>query len=164
MWEHAEDLRDLAIRTISVQDAVRHVDPDDVLFLWEREEEPKHSIARTYRLVNHPIGLFTAKRFAIVFYWQKCDYMSERQKAILMLHELMHIPPTGDRLVDHDVQDFRAILGLDLDWSEPGRDVPDILEVSSDVPTKADRVQTDAKRGGAVKCAARPRKQTEEHR
>jgi predicted metallopeptidase len=163
LWEEGKDLKDLAIRIISTQEAVSHVDPDDVLFLWEREQKPK-ATARTYRLVDLPIQFFTDKRFCIVFYWQRCDYMSPAQLAILMLHELMHIPETGDKLIDHDIKDFRAILGLDLDWSEPGREVPNILEVSSDVPTKADRVQTDAKRGGAVKRAARPRKQTEEHR
>ena len=162
MWEHAEDLRDLAVRIISTQEFVSHVDPHDVLFLWEREEEPK-ATARTYRLINHPIQVFTDKRFAIVFYWQNCDYMSPAQLAILMLHELMHIPPTGDKLIDHDVKDFRAILGLDLDWSEPGRDVPDILEVSRDGRTGTNRLQANAERTRVVKRPARPTKSAEDN-
>ncbi len=45
-----------------------------------------------------------------------------------VLHEMMHIPALGDKLIDHDVKDFRALLGVDLDWHEPGADVPNVLE------------------------------------
>lgn len=117
----------LARRIISTRPEVAHVEADDVLFLWERETEPK-ALARTYRLADHPIGLFTLARFAIVVYSQNTDYMSVNQLALLLLHELMHIPESGDKLVDHDVKDFGSILRIDLGWSSPGREVPDILE------------------------------------
>jgi predicted metallopeptidase len=53
--------------------------------------------------------------------------MSNNQKAILMLHELMHIPAIGERLIDHNVKDFINILRMDVDWSLPGKEVIDIL-------------------------------------
>ena len=107
---------------------VAHVEVDDILFLRELETKPGGTLARTYRLVDHPIGFYITARFAIVVYDQNTDYMSANQLAILVLHELMHIPELGDKLVDHDVKDFRSVLGIDLDWARPGQEVMDILE------------------------------------
>jgi predicted metallopeptidase len=127
MWEISHELEQLAKKVIAKRPEVAHVEPSSVLFIKELETRPK-AIARCYRLADHPIGLFTAKPWAVVFYWSNCDYMSEAQLALLMMHELMHIPPRGNKLVDHDVKDFRAVLGFDLDWAQPGSEVPDILE------------------------------------
>lgn len=126
IWEDAPDLRELAAKVIAARDEVAHVEVDQVLFLRELETKPP-ALARCYRFANHPIGFFSEKPYGIVFYWHLCDYMSLEQLAMLMLHELMHIPKTGDKLVQHNVKDFRAVLGIDLDWSDPGREVPNIL-------------------------------------
>jgi len=125
-WESAPDLLELAEKVIDKRDEVRHVDTEDVLFLREYELKPK-ALAMTFSLVRHPIGFFTPKRFAIVFYMQNCDCMTDRQLALLMLHELMHIPAIGDKLVQHNVKDFFEVLRVDLKWSWPGQEVPDIL-------------------------------------
>jgi predicted metallopeptidase len=125
-WRHAPDLEELAIRVIARRKEVAHVDTEEIMFLREIASQPK-ALARTYILVGHPIGVFTDKMFAIVFYQQNCVYMNENQQALLMLHELMHIPEQGDRLKKHDVEDFRAVLGINLDWAQPNQEVPDIL-------------------------------------
>ena len=126
IWEEAPDIKELAAKIITTVDNVAHVDIDQVLFLRELETKPS-ALARCYRLKDHPIGFFTDKRFVIVLYWQQCDYMTSSQLTLLVLHELMHIPPIGDSLIQHTVKDFRSILKIDLDWAEPGREVPDIL-------------------------------------
>lgn len=127
VWEVADDLRELAQRVIAARSEVAHVDIADVLFVREYETSPK-ALARCFRLADHPIGVFTPCRFAIVFYEWLCGELSERQRAIVMWHELMHIPLLGDRLVEHDVKDFVRVLGLaGIDWQTPGADVPDIL-------------------------------------
>lgn len=125
-WEDAPDLKEMAARIIEKREEVRHVDIEEVLFLRELDTKPP-AVARCWRLVGHPIGALTKARFAITIYWQWCDALSENQLKILLLHEMMHIPPVGDKLVQHNVQDFREILGIDLDWSTPGREVLDIL-------------------------------------
>lgn len=125
-WERAPDLEELAEQLIQRYEQVAHVEIDETLFLKEFETKPK-ALARCYNLNDHPIGLYTDKRWAIVFYEANCDYMTPQQRALLMLHELMHIPARGNKLVDHDVKDFRVVLGIDLDWAEPGREVPDIM-------------------------------------
>lgn len=127
-WQDAPELAKLAADIVAVRPEVAHVEVDDILFLRELETKPGGTLARTYRLVDHPIGFYITARFAIVVYDQNTDYMSANQLAILVLHELMHIPELGDKLVDHDVKDFRSVLGIDLDWARPGQEVMDILE------------------------------------
>jgi len=124
-WEESEYMQEMAALIIVSREEVAHIDIDEVLFLFERETKPQ-ALARCYSLNQHPIGLFTEKKFCIVFYWRNMDYMSEQQKKLLMFHELLHIPPLGNKLIHHNVQDFREVLGVDLDWQEAGREVPDI--------------------------------------
>ena len=40
---------------------------------------------------------------------------------------MMHIPIIGNRMIDHNVKDFRSVIDIDLDWASPGTNVPDIL-------------------------------------
>ncbi len=124
-WEEAPDLKLLAARVIETRPEVSHVEIDNVLFFWEREEHGS-ALARCY-LNKGPIEFFTDKRYSIVVYESNADYMSVEQLMILLLHELMHIPPldTG-KLKDHTVKDFREMLDIDMDWAQPGVSVPDI--------------------------------------
>ncbi len=129
LWTQPEWMRELAEKVIASRDEVRHVDIDEVLFLVEHETKPKSAIAKCYKFGTDPINFFTDAEYAIVFYWQWCDLLSEEQLAILMLHELMHIPISSHLpLVKHTVQDFKEILEIDLDWSRPGQEVPNILK------------------------------------
>lgn len=127
LWTESMKLRELAARVIAARDEVAHVEVDQVLFLEEYETKPR-ALARCYRFKDHPIGLYCERPWGIVFYMANCDYMSEEQLALLMFHELLHIPALGDKLVHHNVQDFREVLGLDLDWAQPGQEVPNIIE------------------------------------
>lgn len=126
VFEEAPDFQEIAARLVAKVDNVAHVDLDDVLFFREHQETGGKFLAKCYKFGDHPIGFFTDKRYGIVVYWAKCDYMTPAQLALLLCHEMMHIPAYGDKLVDHDVKDFRAILGVNLDWHEPGAEIPDI--------------------------------------
>ena len=126
LYVESKKMHATAARLIKIQDSVAHIDISEVLFLEELETKPK-AHAKCFRLVEHPIGFFTDKKYCIVVYLQNCDWMSDDQRAILLWHEMLHIPPVGTKLIDHDVKDFRMILGVDLDWSEPGCKVPNVL-------------------------------------
>jgi predicted metallopeptidase len=127
-FRESQELKELAMRVIRKRPEVCHIDADDVLFLQEYETKPPAS-ARCFRLIGHPIQAFRTEPFCIVFYEAVIDHMSPQQRALLMLHELMHIPETGDKLIDHTIKDFGEIIGVGgADWSRPNKDVPDILE------------------------------------
>ena len=126
-YEEAPDLEAIAEQLKTKFVSFQHIDMEDVLFLWENVAMPKAS-ARCYKLDDHPIGFFTPKIYAIVVYRQKTDYMSHNQLVLLVAHELKHIGLKGGRLRDHNVKDFRSILGIDLDWHAPGADIPNILD------------------------------------
>lgn len=127
-FKESQGLKDLAAKIISKRPEVRYIDVNDVLFLREYESKPPAS-ARCFRLVGHPIQAFRPETFSIVFYEANIDHMTPQQRALLMFHELMHIPETGDKLIDHTIKDFSEIIGVGgTDWSRPNKDVPDILE------------------------------------
>ena len=125
-FAEAPDIREVAKRLIAQVDEVSHVDLGEVLFFRELETSPP-ALAACFNLQKHPIRFFTAAKFAIVLYWMRCDYMTFNQLVMLVYHEMLHIPVLGKKLVDHDVQDFRAVLRVDLDWAQPGREVPLLL-------------------------------------
>ncbi len=123
-FEDAPDLRKLAEKVRAARWDVAHVNLDEVLFLWEVARKP-NAYGECYSLVFHPIRRFCPARFAIVFYRSLTSRFDEKQLAILMWHEMKHIPMRGDKLVDHDMKDFTQIIGTN--WTEVGADVPDIL-------------------------------------
>jgi predicted metallopeptidase len=126
MFEDAPDIVEIAKRLVAEVDDVAHIDLGDVLFFRELETSPP-ALAACFNLQTHPIGFFTAAKYAIVLYWMRCDYMTFNQLVLLIYHEMLHIPTLGKKLVDHDVQDFRKVLGIDLDWAQPGQEVPLLL-------------------------------------
>ncbi len=126
-FREAESLTELALKVIDAREECHHIDPNEILFLQELETRP-NAAAKTFNLQQHPMQFYTDKKYCIVFYEANIDYYSLEQKALLMFHELLHIPAIGRRLVDHDIKDFFDVLSLGIDWSFPGAQVPDILK------------------------------------
>jgi predicted metallopeptidase len=125
----APDLENIARRLVVIkEDLVGHVDVDEVLFLREMVTRNKKTLARCHKFgKDHPWWFYSDKPYCIVIYHSMCDYMSLEQLVLLVLHEMMHIGARGGRLRDHTIKDFRALLGINLDWARDGVEVPDIL-------------------------------------
>jgi predicted metallopeptidase len=134
-YYYAPDLHVLAEKLIKSQDSVSHIDVNEVIFLWEIETMPNAS-AKCFNLTSHPMQLFTDARFCIVFYKSNIDHFTYDQKAILMLHELNHIPAIGSKLIDHDIKDFHEVLQLGVDWNQPGAKVPKLIEGEDEEESK----------------------------
>jgi predicted metallopeptidase len=83
-----------------------NINIDEILFIKETEKTPK-KYAET-RIVKSPYTFITAYRFIITVYENVCLNLNDAQKAILMMHELMHIGEDG--LIDHDSKDFKSII------------------------------------------------------
>jgi len=121
------EIREIARLVIEVRPEVAHVEIERVLFLRHVGGKCKDH-ARCYSFADHPIRYFTDNRFCLVIYEDNTFYFTAAQMALLILHELMHIPERGDKLVDHDRKDFARVLGIGgIFWASPGEDVPDIL-------------------------------------
>lgn len=129
------ELKKMAKEIIKSQDIVSHINVEEILFLQEKETTPK-AAARCYALKDKPIQFFIDKRFCIVFYESNIDYFTKDQRAILLFHELMHIPVLGDKLIDHDIKDFYEILQLGVDWNHKGVKVPKIIKGEDDEKSK----------------------------
>lgn len=126
----APDLEEIARKLIIVkEELVGHIDVDEILFVRAMDVKPRGVLARCFKFgTESPWWFFPeARPYCIVIYQPVCDYLSSEQLALLVLHEMMHIGTRGGRLRDHTVKDFRAMLGINLDWSCEGVEVPDIL-------------------------------------
>ena len=122
----SDTLKETAKRLILKFERVGHIEVERCLFLIDHKNTPS-SAARCYSLNTHPIKLFTDKDFCIVVYNQNTDWMTDEQMTILLLHELMHIPYWGNKLIDHNIKDFSGILEIDLVWNRKGAAPADIL-------------------------------------
>lgn len=153
-FEPAPDLHEIAKKLIGKIETIDHVDLDEILFLRETETRPK-ALAKCFKFGDHPIAFFTDKKYAIVVYQAVADYLSKNQLVYLVLHELKHIPSIEQQLIKHNIQDFQDILEIDLSWSEPGREVPDILKnlkkLNAKKPTQANSVGPDKKANEAAR-------------
>lgn len=123
----AEDLEQMARKIIKAFERVGHVDINKVMFLRDRTEFRGKVLAKCMKLVGKPIQFFTDKEWCIIIYENRTDYMTENQMKVLVLHELMHIPMIGDRVIEHTIQDFREMMKIDIDWSQNNAKIPDIL-------------------------------------
>jgi predicted metallopeptidase len=128
VFNESQELYDIALKLIKRIDRVGYINVKEILFLDELETTPK-ALARCFIFGDHPITHFIPEKYCIVRYRANTDYLSPEQLAILVLHELMHIPLEGNKVIDHDVKDFVALLKLRPDWAAPGAEVPDILEM-----------------------------------
>ena len=129
IYIEAHDLKEIATQIVQNVELVGYIDISKVIFLKDRIQFKGDALARCFNLSDHPIQFFTDKEWCIVFYENRVDYMNENQLQILMLHELMHINPIGQKSIDHNVKDFQAVLKIDLDWHKVGAEVPNILDV-----------------------------------
>jgi predicted metallopeptidase len=70
--------------------------------------------------------------FIITFYARNIELLSENQRKIVMLHELLHIGSgeKGLKLVEHDTEDFAKVLeSYGIRWNNFEAEVLDILEI-----------------------------------
>ena len=72
----------------------------------------KGKVSKAYadvRKISFPTSLFTDKKWLISFYDIFDDLTEDKQK-IVALHELLHIDAEKEKLVKHNIEDFRVIL------------------------------------------------------
>lgn len=128
-------LRDLADRVISRMPDLWFIDEwvgrENIAYVLSYEPRRGRSADRMVhaecRKVKPPFRAFMDYQYIITVYEPNVAYMSEAQLALLMWHELKHIPMSGS-FVPHDVADFSAIIeGYGIDWSVPDADIPNIL-------------------------------------
>lgn len=130
--ERSPELRRMAERIIRRIPQLAHIGGVKVGYVMSCE--PTHGEKIKFadcRKVPEVYRAWLPYDFIITFYACNTGALDENQRKIVMLHELMHIGmgPRGYRIVPHDVEDFKAILGrFGLKWSAlDNRGAPDIL-------------------------------------
>ena len=142
-WEVADDLRDLAEQIIDRYPELAFIRSFDIKVGYVRSFESKNNSGRATladcRKVTGPYQAYLPFDFVITFYEPNLTMLTDNQRKVVMLHELMHITLTerGLAVKPHDIEDWENILSqYGLKWNQFGNDVPDILAGGEDAETK----------------------------
>lgn len=117
-YEKDDTLKVLAQKVINEEEKLSYIELDKIVFVkLNKIVKSGHVLGRTV-LLGERTEFLTGKRFMIempkVFY-----ELSDEQKYIVMEHELKHIHTDNEKLVDHDIGEFRHIIDkYGLDWYE----------------------------------------------
>lgn len=108
-YEIANDYKEVALKIMSkYPNAFSEFDVEKILFLKETDKKPKKYA--DVRVVRPPYSFITEHKFIITFYEQLMSELNEAQKNLVVYHELLHISPEFEKLVQHNVQDFAVIV------------------------------------------------------
>jgi len=125
--EIADEYKDIAQRLINkYPQNFGNFDINKILFLKETSKSPK-KYAET-RKVTPPYTFMTSVKFIITVYEPCIVSMNDAQLHLLMLHELMHIDEDFEKLVKHDLEDFKVIISKYGATWDIDPNLPDILE------------------------------------
>ena len=133
-YEQAEDIKQIAEKLINkFPNNFSMFDADQILFLLETTKSPKKYA--DVKKVTPPYTYITNVKFIITVYEKNILEFSDAQLHALILHELMHIDENFDKIVKHDLEDFRVIVDLFGSNWDTNPDIKDILEETEDVQT-----------------------------
>ncbi|EGO63517.1 putative metallopeptidase [Acetonema longum] len=135
--EISEELRQLGDRVISKRPELFYIDEyigrENICYVLSYEPKIDRKtggvVFADCRMVTGPFRALMDYRYIVTFYDPHVQDLTENQKKVLMLHELLHIKDDG-KIRPHDIEDFSMILRqYGLDWNDPYRtiDIPDIL-------------------------------------
>lgn len=118
-----QEIADALVNKFSI--TLGHIEIDKVLFLNETEKTPK-KYADT-KFIGYPFQFLTDYKYIIIFYANNIQAMTEEQKKVLCLEQLLYIDESFNKLRNQDIKSFRefvATFGVNWDISNS---LPDIL-------------------------------------
>ncbi len=154
-YEVSKELRELGEALIKAMPELGIIRELDVkigyVMSYDSKKAKGKSIEAECRKVNGSYLAYLPYDFVVTFYEPNMYYMTENQKKVLMLHELMHIGigEKGLRIEPHDIEDFSSILKrFGLKWDDFNHDIPDILaggDSEQKKGTKGNKLETKPK-------------------
>lgn len=124
MYKISKKLEELADKVIRERDDVSHLKEYGVQIIFlecnKEVKENKVTYADTERIKDKYRAIIEAD-FIITFYTSITDKLSEKQKEILMWHELKHVGFDGYKrwIIPHDAVDFIEIIKeYGVDWAD----------------------------------------------
>lgn len=118
-----QEIADALINKFSI--TLGHIEIDKVLFLNETEKTPKKY--GDTKFIGYPFNFLTDYKFIIIFYANNIQAMTEEQKKVLCLEQLLYIDESFNKKRDNDVKSFREFVSvMGINWDiDPN--LPDIL-------------------------------------
>lgn len=164
-----DSLRQLGEALIKVMPELNIIRDFDVkigyVLSYEQKRAKGRAINAECRKVNGSYNAYLPFDFIVTFFEPNIYHMTENQKKVLMLHELMHIGigEKGLRIEPHDIEDFSTILKkFGLEWNGFDQDIPDILaggDSGQKKGTKGNKVEAKPKANNNGRTSSKSRGQ-----
>ena len=117
-YELDDNLKQRAIRIIKECPNLSHVDLSKIAFVKINKHLKGNHVLGRCALLGVRTEFLSNKRFMIEMPYVYFK-LNEKQKDIVMEHELMHISEDNKKLIDHDIGEFNEIVDkYGLDWYE----------------------------------------------
>jgi len=104
-------------QSIIDENSLDYINIEEIVFVKYLKDIKSGDVLGRCCLLGDRTQFLSDKKFMIEFPPEYYKLTSDQQRRV-MHHELLHIHPKGDRLVDHDIQEFLEIAekydGLDL--------------------------------------------------
>lgn len=169
-YEVNESLRQMGEAIIKAMPELNIIRDFDVKIGYVLSYEQKKAKGRTInaecRKVNGSYNAYLPFDFIVTFFEPNIYHMTENQKKVLMVHELMHIGigEKGLRIEPHDIEDFSTIIKkFGLKWNGFDQDIPDILaggDSEQKEGTKVHKLETKSKANKNGRTPSESRGQT----
>jgi predicted metallopeptidase len=107
-----DDVKDIATQLIEKFDFLSHVDGTRLLYVREISKSQKGQLGAC-RPVKPPYNLLDPNimYIVVVYFKAKWDDLTDAQKQLLVMHQLLHISPEFDgNTIPHDASDWSFIL------------------------------------------------------
>ena len=131
--------RELAEKLVGAYQTIfEGVDVDNIGFIRIIGKKPSKAKGKLYK-VGWPYEVYMDKYYVMEIDGAGWDIMSEQQQAMLIFHELLHVPDGGcdpqsknhRKIRKHDVEDFSECLiaaDMNLDWAAQGEKIENIFD------------------------------------
>ena len=118
-WAKREDLKPIVMELVQNDDfaaELAHIRPSKIGYVaFSKKKSKKNAMMCPAKPM---FGLFLSIDYILAVHLECWIVLDEAQKRVLVLHELLHIPPNGfdeeskqyRKTVDHDIKDFAFVL------------------------------------------------------
>lgn len=114
-FEFAEDVKEIAQKLVIELEEFKHINIEEIDFVRTTKHISGDYVLAQCRLLDSLMRFLTDKKYCIIIP-PVFDTLNDNVKMIVTEHELSHISEDGNKLIAHDIGEFRKIIkkyGLD---------------------------------------------------
>lgn len=128
-YKIAPDIENMAKEVIKKNPEFSYINMDDLVFVRISKHLKAESVLGQCVFLS-PRTQFLAEKTYMMEFPPVFDTLNDKQKYIVVEHELTHIPADGVGLVQHDIGEFRKIVEkYGLDWFDTYKNINERIKL-----------------------------------